>query len=693
MRLTLRTLLAYLDDILEPADAAEMGKKIEESEFATSLLHRTRDVTRRLRLGAPKLHGRGMGLDPNTVAEYLDHMLPSERVPDFEKVCLESDVHLAEVASAHQILALVLGEPAEFDARSRQRMYALVTAPPAAPSEDGHAPAVSSKSSEKPSRSRKRKKRKQPKVPAYLREPSETAGSRRWLIAAAALLLVAAGAALAVRFGAPDTWRRLTGEQVAANVPPAEPADDLPAETSSAAGAGDSDGKPSEKGSTAADEEASDSAPPPEPDKDSAEMPAEESASSERPSAPAEASDDEPPVAPMPGDKPAKQPGGKAKSAPRGEVMGRLISEHDVLLRWSPEDEDWYRLPARESVFSSEALLALPTYQPNIALGAGVTVQLLGGAWIELDAPDAQGAPGINVLEGRVLLMTVAKPDVQLRVKAGDYNGVVAFGRDDATLAIEVARELPDGVAPEEARVAAQVDLYLAAGEVQWASPGSGAQKLKAPEHRMLHADASASQPGELPAWIKSIELAPIERRASLTVDELFPTDRPAADVLKELAEDRKAEVSLLAMKSLALVGEFDLFVDKLNTPSQKHAWTPEIESLRAALARDPKVAAQIREAFENRRGEMQGAELYRLLWGYSAEQLKAGADKQLVEYLADDNLDVRVLSFWNLHHLTGFLSGYRPADSEIKRNKGVAAWRQKLSSGQIVPMPSANER
>jgi len=125
MRLTLRTLIAYLDDELQPDKAKEIGQKLTESGYATALVERIKEVMRRRRLSAPELFGKGAGLDPNLVAEYLDSELTPAEVVDVEKICLDSDMHLAEVAACHQILTLVLGDPVEVRSETRSRMYGL----------------------------------------------------------------------------------------------------------------------------------------------------------------------------------------------------------------------------------------------------------------------------------------------------------------------------------------------------------------------------------------------------------------------------------------------------------------------------------------------------------------------------------------------------------------------------------------
>src|SRR5438477_23374 len=126
MRLTLRTLLAYLDDTLEPTEIKQIGQKVAESDAAQELIARIKQVTRKRRLTTPPLTGPGAKFDPNLIAEYLDNELDGEQVAEIEKVCLESDVHLAEIAACHQILTLVLGEPALVPPTARERMYGLV---------------------------------------------------------------------------------------------------------------------------------------------------------------------------------------------------------------------------------------------------------------------------------------------------------------------------------------------------------------------------------------------------------------------------------------------------------------------------------------------------------------------------------------------------------------------------------------
>ena len=119
MRLTLRTLLAYLDDRLSPVDAREIGKKLKDSRFALDLVNRIRAVTRQRRLTTP---GRKVKvIDPNLVAEYLDDQLTPELVSLLEKEMLESDVSLAEVAASHEIIGL-LGDSVGLEDRLRVRL-------------------------------------------------------------------------------------------------------------------------------------------------------------------------------------------------------------------------------------------------------------------------------------------------------------------------------------------------------------------------------------------------------------------------------------------------------------------------------------------------------------------------------------------------------------------------------------------
>src|SRR5579859_3950426 len=126
MRLTLRTLLAYLDDTLDPAETKLIGQKVAESAAAQELIERIKKVTRRRSLANPAVFGDESKLDPNTVAGYLSDVLSPEEVSEVEQTCLEHDMYLAEVAACHQILTLMLSEPVRVPPTARQRMYRLV---------------------------------------------------------------------------------------------------------------------------------------------------------------------------------------------------------------------------------------------------------------------------------------------------------------------------------------------------------------------------------------------------------------------------------------------------------------------------------------------------------------------------------------------------------------------------------------
>ncbi len=738
MRLTLRTMLAYLDGNLEPDDTEDIGKKIEESEFATTLVHRTRDCMRRLRLGVPALFGRGLAADPNTVAEYLEYELSDDRVPEFEKICLESDVHLAEVASCHQILTLVLREPAEIDPAARQRMYRLAThvdAPPVQSDAVGVASAaagatLATGSKSTPPAVQVGMRRARPEVPEYLRESR----SRFWPVAA--MLLVAAlltfGGLMAfigpaqlresvtALVQAPDNDAAVQADvqaegqaEVSEEAPAADEADRDAGDSTTPASAEAGEASPLKNAAVpddsdpqnvppdrAADE--ADATPAPEP-RDSTE--ADETGNKARATArsvptnplrapPTPARGDVPPDETP--DTPAGEDAASNRDGAKEAGFGRYTSKHETskheaLLQFDPDSSDWIRLPDMWPLSKGDKLQSLPSFRPAITLSSGMTVRADGAARFELVGWGDQGVPLIAVTYGRFSMATAGRAGNSLQLKFDDLQTLLTFVDADSTVTLEARRELPPGKDPEVDPAPLTVHLYATSGLIR-IREGETPVELQAPAHRILFA-TSAEQPAdsEFPKWVTSEVTSEVDRLATTTLEPLLPPEKSVELTLKELADGqrsvgRRREVRSLAIRSLSCLGEFEACVAALNDAKDKQFWPAAIDELRLAVARSPETAAQVRTTFEKQRNA-DAAALYRMLWGYSAEDLKNGADRDLVDGLDKESLDLRVLSFWNLQNITGPGNhGYRPEDLAAKRRTPLNAWKEKLRQGKIVP-------
>lgn len=756
MRLTLRTLLAYLDEIpLPPEELQGLKEKIDESEFAQGLIQRIRSALRRLRLGAPKVDGKGMGLDANTVAEYLDNTLPAERVPDFERVCLESDVHLAEVAACHQILALVVSEPANVPADLRERMYLLPEKvsqrvagkpkEPAAPvpvsGNGSNAPeetvAGLSQVEVQPAAVTERQPAKA-SLPEYLRR-SHWPTWKPWFVTAALVLLMVAAAVMAlgkldenhVLIGPLLRWTRSSDERKAALVMSQEraarrtetakkvaplPTTPSTTEERTTDGASQVAGSPTE--GDASERQPGEAVPPaaapevpvqPPPETSQTKMPEaardalgatppggrtvaaaaapSESDSAAKPSEPTPAP--MPPEAAAPGQAEAGSTPAAAKTvAPSAQAeIGRLLpgERKHVLARWDAPRELWYRLPEREVLRPGELLFVLPSYRPQLAFTSGIQSLLIGPCYLELLPPSEETPSGFAITSGAALLDTAGVGGSSITVRLAGRTGLLKFVTPDATLAVEVTRRLPLGHDPALVGAVATARLVATSGQFEWYEEGQPVLAFSRDQevHFAEGLAPAIADHASIPEWVQGVELREIDLRASRDLEPLLAVDRPLSLSLREQVSHRQVEVAALAIHSLALLGEFEPAIAALHNERFSPYWKTLIQALQLALVVHPRAADELQAAWQKQRPD-DAAVLYRLLWGFSNEQLLAGDDQRLVQMLEHPALDVRVLAFDNLQRITGRTYLYRPEREPSIQRRPLQDWKTALSKGEI---------
>jgi hypothetical protein len=728
MRLTLRTLLAYLDDILDPADARELGKKIEDSEFASELVHRIRSVTRKLRLGAPKLSGKGMGLDANTVAEYLDNTLPQDRVPDFEKVCLESDVQLAEVAACHQILTLVLGEPADVDPALRERMRSLHTDLADAPREErGSAISQVTPSVPIPVFDDRRGTEWNPdaetpvvaaaatKRPANAGRPVRLLPILGTLVVAFLLALVALIAIGPLNYRHPILGRffpepsspegRSGGVPVAsAPVEPARPAaggdrqadqpqpvprtqtGDKIASASPSGPAVDESAGAGKAGPVAPPDEPTEALPVAPPDT-VAPPPADADATPEvtQPDAAPRTAMNDPALtrAKLPPDEEeAKEP---APETP--EPLALYASDQHVLTHYDAEKRTWLRVATNDPLGPATRLVALPTFRPQVLFSSGVQMTLVGPAEVQLTEPDPEGVPGVIVQYGRLLVMPGTAPNSRLNIQVGARQSRVTFDNLDGTLVLDVWRYLPPGTDPQTRAANWVLEAFTVAGRLTWQDQGAAAPAAVEPNQLVTMVDTGAPSVRplpQLPEWLDIGNETLINQAASKQLEPLLDSAQPVEVSLRDQVNNRLVEVRTLAIRSLSQFDEFDPCIAALSSRESRYFWKDIADSLRAAECRSPETARQVHAALGRLRGD-EGAVLDRFLWGFSPEQLGTGGAQQLVDALSSPSIDVRVLAYLNLSAITGKTNNFQPDREPRSQRRPIMNWERDLEQHTVV--------
>jgi hypothetical protein len=702
LRLTLRTLLAYIDDTLEPGQAKVIGQKVAESETAQELIERIRQVTRRRRLTTPPPGGPGGIIDPNTLAEYLDNEVTPEQAAEVEQICLASDVHLAEVAACHQILTLILGEPVRAPEEAHARMYGLVKGAGAARS---HKPAARAKAAgEAFTESGEIDDTLRLGIPPLRRK----SGWRHPLIlvggglVASALLILAIFQILRL----PEAGEGERKDVVA-----------------QADNKGKSDGDGTEPGKTVIPDKQ------PDEGKGSADASAKDKGASEKKDSAVDSAD-------AAADKRVPYGPPNTRSAPIGHYVPQE-PDTNILLQSYPDTKFlWKRLTVKQpEVLSTRQLVSLPGSRCDVDTNRGVRVTLWG------NVPEFTPVPPIfeSVVElyphddldldmrlerGRVVLTSTwkGKPlTVRLRFDnpmmltekdaAGreEYFDITLDGQGSSLLVDRWSTFLPtepfykNPKNPSRIGPSADMGCMVLAGKVFFRTGDSKYTMLPPPGSALMIWSSlkSTTGPFALPALPDFAKGTPpllpgqdpkarkdVNQARGYLANQL--AKGAAIDVvLAQATNSDDAATRRLAARSLGAISDLPSLVEALDQPKFADLRWAAIETLHNWVAtgrdNDYKLFEVLKAKYKNKEAEI----IMEMVHGLpEAESRRPERYEQLIDYLVNPNLVIRELGALQLYKWVPAGRGipYSAAADSATRERSELLWRALIPPGQLPP-------
>jgi hypothetical protein len=364
----------------------------------------------------------------------------------------------------------------------------------------------------------------------------------------------------------------------------------------------------------------------------------------------------------------------------------KILSENTLIA--VEKEGQWQRLDKDADVASGESLAVAPGFRATLAL-ADSELTLVGPAAAKL-LPNGQGSLVVRLASGR-LLVSSTKPESFVEIQLGDEKCSLELATPETIAAIQLSHTRKPSLDPllAESHVpvrhvialqgAVKVDFGGASQTLdpgsQWTQVGGGEPGVEALDSVPVWATESTADADTLAVTARNDLLSLLDGVSSLEI------------ALRELLGFRRSEVAALAAQTLLGLGRSDVYfggAGVFNDPKQRAYWSQHYDALLSQVDSGAESAAKVQQAIRKMDAAAE-LQLFRMLTGYTDEELASGSDAQLLENLDSAEMSVRVLAFENLRRITGVTFNYRAEqDSQGRREPYLKRWQVLQRKGEI---------
>jgi len=426
------------------------------------------------------------------------------------------------------------------------------------------------------------------------------------------------------------------------------------------------------------------------------------------------------------------------KVTPEAPLDVKLVSKSGVLLGYDPNRDDWFVLerpslklpvptdeapkaqkedPANQLIAPAPPvpmagerradLLAAPEpFDSQLSIGDGLCrLSLVGGSSARLLAPAGASRFGVELREGRIVLRSGIPQNpgaaytplvVTLVVRGEQWQ--LEFLRPESQCGIEIIPLFPKKPGQDAKEVGYRGGLYVVEGDLRF-TESIGRQRTLvagrwislAPDDLAVATDLAGSafrNKGVVPTWLspENHRLPPSLVKTARDFGEGFLPDQPVSLSIGTVAKnDRNPKIAELAVKTLALTRQYPTLVEVLAQVPHDEAVEAAAKGLRAWLPLAPNNVTLLQKELSMAFVPAVEDIVLRLLWGYNDNDGRnLDTSKQLVEWLDNDKLAVRVLAIDQISLLTGGQTlRYRAGMKSSERKAIKRQWERQVEQNK----------